>query len=345
VEKAMYSMALTTMAAGHSHSINMGGGMIRAMGGETSYTEGHGHPWISDEAGNITIGHAMGHNHGVEVVAKVVSKTGLPTDSVLAGLLIGNETIAGETNAAESLGAQAEDQKMTQQSNQTAETQAVEKQFRDEIAQLTKRAERAEQLADLSDAQRSFTKSLLQTSDVDAFLALSSDARDAEIAKAAETNKVVYTAADGTVYRKNDDARLIKMAQEMDVEKKKRVAVEALAVRADLEKRASELSHIPGDLEARVALLKGIDTLSTEERTKALTALKAQNERMSAAFARVGTSVPASDETLDPLDNLASEIAKRDGITFERAYNKALNTVEGQKLYNRHVEKRMGASV
>jgi hypothetical protein len=53
----------------------------------------------------------------------------------------------------------------------------------------------------------------------------------------------------------------------------------------------------------------------------------------------------AQKDNLDPLDAMASDIAKRDGISFEKAYGKALATAEGQKLYNQHVAKRMNPSV
>jgi hypothetical protein len=236
---------------------------------------------------------------------------------------------------------------MTQQATQqSADIAAVEKKFQDQIADLTKRAERAESVASLSDAHRAFHKSIVNTEAADAFLAADETARNAEIAKAQDANFVVYTAMDGSTFRKSDDPRLAKMAQEMDAEKKKRMKMEAEAYKADLEKRAAELSHIPGDLNVRVALLKGIDTLPVEDRAAAVKALKAQNERLGKAFEQLGTSAaPAMDDNLDPLDAMASDIAKRDGISFEKAYGKALATAEGQKLYNQHVAKRMNPSV
>lgn len=408
VEKASYAMAITTMTGGHSHLVTLGGGDYMRRAGDTSIVDGHCHPWIMNEAGDVIIGHAMGHNHGIEVISKDMGDTTkrefsteersaaaeagaampdgaypiktvedlknaisafgraknpeavarhiqrraraldatnlLPDSGVLADLLGKNATSASNTQTADDLG-QVEEHKMTQQATQTADIAAVEKKYHDELATLTKRAERAEAISSLSENHRTFLKSLTGEA-ADAFLASNDAARDEQIAKAQDANAVVYTAMDGSVFRKSDDPRLAKMAHEMDAEKKKRMKMEAEAYKAELEKRAAELVHIPGDLSVRVSLLKGIDSLPVEERTAAVNALKAQNESLGKAFATLGTTfAPSTDEALDPLDALASEIAKRENITFEKAYTKALNTTEGQKLYHRHVEKRMGTQV
>jgi hypothetical protein len=401
VAKAGYAMAITTVVAGHTHLVSMGGGEYTRRAGDTSYVDGHCHPWIMNEAGDVILGHALGHNHGIEVITKrefsgeqrasaaesgaampdgsypietledlknAISAFGrakdqaavarhikrraraldatnlLPDSGVLADLLGKNDS-ASETQTADDLG-QVEDNSMTQQATQSADIAAVEKKFQDQVAVLTKRAERAEAVASLSDAHRAFHKSLTSKEAADAFLAADEPTRNTEIAKAQDANAVVYTAMDGSTFRKSDDPRLAKMAQEMDAEKKKRMKMEAEAYKADLEKRAAELAHIPGDLSVRVSLLKGIDSLPAEERTAATAALKSQNERLAKAFETVGTSAaPSADENLDPLDAMASDIAKRDGVSFEKAYSKALATSEGQKLYNQHVAKRMNPSV
>ncbi len=342
VEKVMASMALTTMTGGHAHLITMGGGDYLRRAGQTDYVDGHSHPWLMDEAGNLTVGHAQGHNHGIEILAKgeaspdalkrLMSPNGKPAPA-------GDLTKTGST--AENNGT-TQDQTMTPEEKLAAEQAAVAKKQADEtIANLQKRAERAEKVASLSDSHRAHFR-LLKGADADAFVAASDSERDETIRKAAESNQVVYTAMNGTVYRKNDDERLVKMAQELDAEKKKRMAADAAACKADLEKRAGELAHIPGSLDVRVSLLKGIDSLPEAERAEALKALKAQNERMAGAFKQVGTSESPTggDDGLDPLDKMAADIAKRDGCSFELAYTKALDTPEGQKHYNKHVAAR-----
>ncbi len=341
LEKIQASMALTTMTGGHAHLILMGGGEYLRRAGQTDYVDGHSHPWLMDEAGNITVGHAMGHNHGIEIIAKgdaspeavkrLVSSDGKPAPS-------DDLTKAGATATS---GNQDQDQTMTQPTNTAADIAAVEKKHKDEMATLSKRLERAEKMNGLSDEHRTHFR-LLKGADADAFLDASETDRDETIRKAKEANTVVYKAMDGTEYRKSDDPRLIAMAKGMDEEKKKRMAADEKAAKADLEKRAGELTHLPGSVEDRVALLKGIDSLPEKEREGALKALKAQNAALSKSFERVGTTGGANSDgdSTDPLDKMAADIAKRDNISFEKAYAKALSTPEGQKLYEQHVAKR-----
>lgn len=339
LKKFEVSMALSTMTAGHSHLITMGGGEYRRRAGNTDYIDGHSHSWLMDEAGNITIGHAQGHNHGIEVVSKgevteeslkrLLSKEGEPAASD------DNEPSAGETPA-EPIG-NPEDQSMTPEEKKAAEAAAAAQ--KSEIEKLQKRAERAELISSLSDAHRSHFRTLKGDA-AETFLSLSEGDRDETIRKSQEANRVIYKSEDGTEFRQSDDPRLVTMAKALDEEKKKRRMSEMEACKADLQKRAADLKHIPGDAEARMALLKAVDALPKEEREKALTALKAQNERLGKAFETAGTSEAPADDSLDPLDSMAAEIAKRDGLTFEQAYSKALNTPQGQKLYNQHVSKR-----
>lgn len=347
LQKLEVSMALTTMAGGHSHLITMGGGEYYRRAGSTDYSDGHSHPWLMDEAGNIVVGFALGHNHGIEVLSKgemsldslkrLLSKEGAPASED------SNSTQVTTNTAAEAIGENHEEAIMTPEEKKAAEAAAAAQKA--EMEKLAKRAERAEAINSLSDAHRTYFKSL-KGADADAFLGQSENDRNEVIRKAQEANQVVYTAEDGTEYRKSDDVRLVNMAKAMDAEKKKRKEMEAAACKADLEKRAGELAHIPGTIEDRVALLKGIDMLPAAERERATAALKAQNERLGKSFQSIGTSAaPAPDSNLDPLDNLAAEIAKRDKITFEQAYTKALNTPEGQKLYEAHVNKRHGVVV
>lgn len=404
--KLEVSMALTTMTAGHSHLITMGGGDYRRRAGSTDFTDGHSHPWLMDEAGNITVGHALGHNHGIEVVSKgemtrdqlealykrtfsskerdVASESGaamddgsfpiettqdlknaiqsfgraknkpavarhikrrakaldatdlLPSSGALADAMGKMEDdLASTDKGAEPIG--NEDQDMTPEEKKAAEQAAAAQKA--EMDNLKKRAERAESVAGLSDNHRSHFR-LLKGADADAFLAQSETERDEAIRKAQEANRIIYKSEDGTEFRQSDDPRLVEMAKKLDLEQKKRKEMEMAACKAELEKLAGELTHIPGTAEDRMALVKGIQSLPVGEREKAMTALKAQNERLGKSFQRAGTAAMPADDTLDPLDALAAELAKKDNITFEQAYSKALNTAQGQKLYNAHVSKR-----
>lgn len=68
-------VALTSPVNGHSHTLstaNMDGSEARR--GTTSYVDGHAHDWIMDEAGNLELGHAQGHSHGI---GAIVMKQGM----------------------------------------------------------------------------------------------------------------------------------------------------------------------------------------------------------------------------------------------------------------------------
>jgi hypothetical protein len=333
-------MALTTMTAGHAHLIMMGGGEIDRKGGQTDYVDGHSHPWLIDEAGNITVGHAAGHNHGIEIIAKSDGTGSFrqATKGYGSADPEGEETKADET--AEHIG-NNKDESMTDHVKKSADdAAAVElKKSQEALAKATARAERAEALASLPVEHRKHFDGLRGDS-AEAFLKADASERAEIVRKANESNTVVYTDMDGIEYRKSDDPRLIKMAKGMDEEKKKRIASEAKAAKADLEKRAAEFPHIAGGPAVVASLLKGIDSLPEEERKPALAALKAQNDRLGKATQTLGHAVaPEVDSTLDPLDQLAADISKRDNITFAAAYNKALNTAEGQKLYEEHINR------
>lgn len=377
ITKVQISMALTTMTGGHSHLITLGGGEVMRRAGQTDYVDGHAHPWLLDEGGNLVVGHALGHSHGIEVISKAdmppafegkKKKAKKEEDDAHKEMCAKSDSGGeppqddgdgsatdvevddndAESSTADETGTQAEDKEMTQPSNATAaDTAAVQKQA-DELAKLTKRAERAEAVAALSDNHRSYFKAL-KGEDAEAFLKASEMDREDTIRKANEANQVVYTAKDGTTFRKNDDPRLVKMARELDESRARQAESEQRAVQADLVKRAGELSHIPGDEAARVALLKGIDAIpDATQREAALKALKAQNAAMAKSFTRVGTSnTPSADMegSEDPVDKLAAEIQKRDGGTFEQAYTKALNTKAGRTAYEAHLEKRHPARV
>jgi len=224
----------------------------------------------------------------------------------------------------------ANEAEMAKTDEKTAENEAVTK-----LAEMTKRAERAEKIAELSDAQRGIFKSL-EGDAPDEFLALTSDQREVEVAKASDANAVVYTDATGMENRKSDDSRLVAMAKRADEERALRVATEEKAVLNDLAKRAETLKHIPGDLEARMDLLKGVDSLPEDKREAAMAALVAHDAGLAKSFESNG----ASNSGLggDVLENVAEQIRTADSsLTAEQAMVKALDTPEGQAAYAKSV--------
>ncbi len=321
-EEVAKQAALTGVQEGHSHSLMLERGDGEVTSGVTSWevsegeVEGHSHPWIRTESGEIVIGTSDGHDHVIETIGKKQADAGAP-DSADA-----SDTTSGET--ADTIGNVQKEASMSDKNEETVDNEAVAKQLED----LQKRAERAEAVAQLNDAQTSIFTSL-DVEKQDEFLALTPEQRNAEVAKAAEANAVVYTDSSGIEYRKNDDQRLVQLAKRADEERTLRVEAEKRQVESDLAKRATEFEHIPGNV---IAILKGIDTLEGVEKEEALTALKAQDASLGEAFKRRGTSeVP---ETSNALEAITKRIASENPeLTPEQAMAKALETPEGEKAY------------
>lgn len=233
--------------------------------------------------------------------------------------------------SADSVGTVHEEGNMSDTNDQT-----VEKAVHDEaIAELTKRAERAEQIANLNDAQRGVFKSL-EGEEADAFLAKSDEERDAIVAKAEDSDPVVLTTLDGVEYRKSDDPRLIALAKAADEERAARLAMEAERKQERLAKRAEELGNLPGDEDARLALVKAVDGLDSDVKSKVDEILKAANSGLSKAFERNGTSQApeGGSDAGGKLDSLAKRLQADDPkLSFAKAYDLALKTDEGRQLY------------
>ena len=103
----------------------------------------------------------------------------------------------------------------------------------EQIVALQKRAERAEKALSLSTAERElFNK--MDASKQDLFLSLSPEGRATELAKAADSNPVVYTDSKGRQFRKNDDNRLVELAKDADEARRLLDVIPALARTGEL---------------------------------------------------------------------------------------------------------------
>lgn len=208
---------------------------------------------------------------------------------------------------------------------------------------LTKRIEqletsllKADAFGKLNDQEKAFYAGL-DTKAQEAFIAKSDSERKAQIELSKADNAVVYTADDGTEFRKNDDQRLVKMAKENDENRRELAKAREEKENSVLEKRAeTELQYLPGDVKTRAAILKSVEGIKDEATRKAaLDVLKAQNEGMSKAFKETGTSVVnehignASKE----LDNLAKNYAKEHSVSYLQAYEFVKN--QNIELYKR----------
>ena len=286
---------LTSSESDHTHLIMLEDfeGMPISSG-MTTFVNDHTHPWIMEDDGTIVIGEADGHTHSPERMSK-----GSCDEVEVADLL---KDLA--TKAAEHFGKDRDpkEQDMPEDAKKAAEDL---KAAQDKIAELEKKGREEEAkkfqletdlaLSQMNSEERDYYKGLDAEAKKD-FIALSQVERSkkvkVELAKQAEVNPVVYTAEDGTEYRKNDDPRLVTLAKQADDDRKALVAEQNKGREADLRKRAeTELAHLPGSIETRVELLKAAEAIEDETaRGEAVAALKAHNAKMAPAFKTVGTT-------------------------------------------------------
>jgi hypothetical protein len=329
---------LTTPMDGHQHLLSDEVGPdARTSAGTTSHDRGtntdfHSHPWmIEASSGAVVIGEAEGHTHQVLLTSQSGSPPAILDLSKQATAGAPDPTAASTSSGvpADSVGTVHNEATMSKENDQTVDNEAVAKQ----LVEITKRAERAESVSELNDAQRGIFKSL-DAEGQDAFLALTPEQRIAEVAKAADANAVVHTDLDGVEYRKSDDPRLVQLAKRADGERTARLAGEVVAKAADLRKRAEGLVGIPGTIEVRMSILKGIDMLPEADQAPALEALQAQDAGLAEAFKRQGTAAVPS--TVNELDTIAKKIRDADpSLSPEQAMAKALETPEGSEAYSK----------
>jgi len=303
VEKGhvMQRPALTTSVEGHSHLLD-----LADESGHTSYTQsegddyGHSHPFLVDSDGNVTIGEADGHRHDIEVV--------LNKQAAAAGG--GSTQPETEATMAQNIDKSA--------GNDNEQAAAIEK--------LTKELETAKAFGVLTDAEKAHYQTLDEAGQA-AFLSKSAEDRRAVIADIEKGNEVVYKGLDGTEYRRSDDARTVTLAKRLDEQVRETQKERAERFEADIRKRAeTELANLPGELDAKVALLKAAESIKDEgQRKAAVDALKAQNAEMAKAMSTVGVSGGGAGDADDPsgeLESLAKALAEKEGIDFYDAYDR-----------------------
>lgn len=328
-------LAMTTLTAGHSHSIVLirasSEGMSELRAGQTSFAGNSVHDWIMDDAGNIIISDADGHSHGISSLVKAddsVSDETL-TESLLAALA-SDETQASDT--ADSLGNSGDT--MSKNEPTPEKTPAVTK---EELAKVEQRAERAELIVKLSPPQRAHYETL-DTAGQGEFLKL--DNKDEILKNLADADPVVYTSRDGDKFLKSDDERLTKAAQRADRAEERVEKSEALAKRSNFEKRAGdELKHLTGESSVKADLLEAVESLPVEKREAVTAILLSKDAGMAKAFETIGTSNDGEGDGADPellIKAMAKELREKNPELYptpEQAYVAALDTPEGQKLH------------
>jgi len=200
----------------------------------------------------------------------------------------------------------------------------VEKADSERVAELEAELALAKSVGDLSDAERAHYDAL-EGEAQSAFLAKSADQRAAELEDIAKGDPVVYTATDGSEFRKSDDPRLVAMAKRNDEQARQLAKAAVDKAQAGFEKRATdELPNLGGDVATRAAILKAVDGIADEEvRKSALEVLKGANATNGDIFTKRGTSEAGSDKgAVDQLDGLAKAYAAEKGVDYFTAYEK-----------------------
>lgn len=235
--------------------------------------------------------------------------------------------------------------KETDMADEKEQKAAIEKAVSDAVAVAT--ASMAEKyagelalqksLASLTDAEKVVYAKADEKGKAE-WLKKSSAERAAEILKAADSDPVVYKAADGTEFKKSDDPRLVAMAKRNDDQAKDLAVEKAAREDATFAKRAgTELAHLKGTEKAKISLLKSVDRITDEtERKEVAEILKAADAVMKGTFKKLGSGGDnAETDANTQIETLAKKYQEANpSVTYATAYSEVLKTEEGKRLYN-----------
>lgn len=171
-----------------------------------------------------------------------------------------------------------------------------------------------------------------------AFLAKSKADQDSDVAKANETDPVVYKCKDGTEIRKSDGAVAASQAKRLDDQAEEIAKLRGETKSTSFEKRAvEEFPKVAKDV--AVSMLKSADQIGidTEAGKGIIASLTTMNKSAEPAFQRLGSSgaervVPQGiAKARSTFASKADEIAKRDSIGKAAAMEKA--EIENPELF------------
>ncbi len=211
---------------------------------------------------------------------------------------------------------------------------------KEELEKLQKRLDRAEKVADLTDEQKGFMKTLGESEQA-SFLEKSPEDRQSDVEKARAEDPIVYTATDGREFRKSVDENFVAEVKRNDDLQKRLAASEAASENSRLEKRAKEeLPNLPGDEDVKIATVKALEGIPDEKvRAGAFELIKAGNTAMTKAFDNIGDPSQVVEGSAEQkLDKLATDYAKQHDIPYGDAYIKVLRSEEGDALYEETIQ-------
>lgn len=311
VEKRSF---LVSANDGHSHLVSISDFTKMNMAGETSWQNGHDHPFVINDDGSVEVGEAAGHTH--------IMTTNVA--DLIKSLEADNSSGSVNKNAAGIGGGQEHKEDIAMPKDKNADNNAAK-----EVDALKAKLARAENLATLTDTQKVHFNAL-DESNQGTFLLKSNDERDADIAVVKDADTIVYKADNGSVYHKSDDPRLVDMAKQGDIDRKDLAKERAANSELVYKERAKvELANLPGKPETHVAILKSIDSIEDKEtRDAAMSALKAKNASFAGTLEEIGTSEQptVSKTNVDAnstLDNLAKKYVADNPALVEKHGNNA----------------------
>lgn len=277
------SAVITSLVDGHQHALYLD--CLDDGAGRTSYETsagaewGHDHAFVVNPDGTITVAANDGHSH---TAARPKLPDGAPAGATTVEMRAADTDENPGEPARERVGKLREPITAGSVPSMADDTKIFEQQ----ITSLTKRAERAEKMAELSDAHRAFAKSLPEA-ERDAFAAKSAAEREA-LVKAS----IAYTATDGTVYFAHEDARMIKSVKDADELRKTVVLEKSLRQDAEFAKAAADdMGAYPESDAVHVAIIKAVEGIADEATRKAArAAIAAGNQAFGKATRTTGTS-------------------------------------------------------
>ena len=315
---------LTGEEAGHQHGIAVSRydnqvAFSVSYGFGPDEERGHDHPIARAADGQYVLGVVAGHPHTIDQDAMGRAVLALVTKNT-----------AGATGTG---GEMPDEQKDEQQTDASAGAEPT-------VEALQKRLDRANAVIALGSDERAHYDALSDEAAQEAFLVKSADGRRVEIAATQDADPVVYTTADGVAIRKSAGDAFIALAKSNDALRKEADALRAEREQEALEKRADvELSHLPGDVKVRAAMLQALEDIpEAAQREAAHNMLKAQNAVMATAFETRGVGIgPAEGSPDDALAKLAQAYAKEHGVTEAAAYAAVMDTPEGAAVYAKSI--------
>lgn len=327
---------VTNEVDGHQHQIEVDedGELWCSYNTATGADYAHSHAVMRNAEGGIEILADSGHSHELAADQPAVVIVA-PTDIVVVAEAVAmsrspsKKSAPNAARASESprhaAGANVNAQRnstMTTKANDESDAKITD--LEKQVVSLNKRADRAERIAKLSLAEKSF------------FDALATDAQDEFLAKSTADRGAAMAAdpvefeLDGISYRKSTQGYTLAKRLRDEVEKNERAEIEKAA--------AQHLGNVAGEAAVHGAIIKAIRRSgeSAEMQAKMLGVLSGANAiakgRMVPAGGDGGAD-PLAKSATEQLDELTLEYAKSNKVDRPTARVAVMKTAEGKRLY------------